>query len=224
MINIGDVVTTCTKESYPYVIEVKEMRDNGKVSCLCTGVSGDMFETFNEEELRPYSAKELWEDIVRYYSLEEPYGKPFYSQSFLDFLESEAEEYESFRRECEKACKEEEMDVIDMDNSTLDEYDQALEIMGLLVTLKEVLEKEIKEVMQNNPASSIIVPISTGKLLATASADKEFPGIDIELIPKEETATASVPRVVFEEHKGNLHAYIWNNPDTEDCSMTVNFR
>lgn len=71
---------------------------------------------------------------------------------------------------------------------------------------------------------SIVVEVEGGRLIATASLDPEYPGIDVEFVPNQETCKASTPRILIEQPKGeNLRALVWGNPDKEDYTVKVEF-
>ena len=71
----------------------------------------------------------------------------------------------------------------------------------------------------------IKVRIEGGCLIATATPDPEYPGIDVEFIPDNESGFGvSTPRVLFEKPKGEqLRALIWADKDQEDYSNKVEF-
>ena len=71
----------------------------------------------------------------------------------------------------------------------------------------------------------IKVRIEGGCLIATATPDPDYPGIDVEFIPDNESGFGvSTPRVLFEKPKGEqLRALIWADKDQEDYTNKVEF-
>ena len=71
----------------------------------------------------------------------------------------------------------------------------------------------------------IKVRIEGGCLIATATPDPDYPGIDVEFIPDNESGfSVSTPRVLFEKPKGEqLRALIWADKDQEDYTNKVEF-
>ena len=71
----------------------------------------------------------------------------------------------------------------------------------------------------------IKVKVEGGTLVATASSDPNYPGIDVEFIPvNEKEFGVSTPRVLFEKPKGEkLRALIWADKDLEDYTNKVEF-
>lgn len=71
----------------------------------------------------------------------------------------------------------------------------------------------------------IKVKVEGGTLVATASPDPNYPGIDVEFVPEdEEEFGVSTPRVLFEKPKGEkLRALIWADKDYEDYTNKVEF-
>lgn len=69
------------------------------------------------------------------------------------------------------------------------------------------------------------VKVEGGSLVATASSDPNYPGIDVEFIPDNESGFGvSTPRILFEKPKGEkLRALIWADKDQEDYSNKVEF-
>ena len=71
----------------------------------------------------------------------------------------------------------------------------------------------------------IKVKVEGGTLVATASPDPNYPGIDVEFIPEDEKAFGvSTPRVLFEKPKGEkLRALIWADKKYEDYTNKIEF-
>jgi len=71
----------------------------------------------------------------------------------------------------------------------------------------------------------IKVRIEGGCLIATATPDPDYPGIEVEFIPDNESGFGvSTPRVLFEKPKGEqLRALIWADKDQEDYTNKVEF-
>ena len=71
----------------------------------------------------------------------------------------------------------------------------------------------------------IKVRIEGGCLIATATPDPDYPGIDVEFIPDNESGFGvSTPRILFEKPKGEqLRALIWADKDQEDYTNKVEF-
>ena len=67
--------------------------------------------------------------------------------------------------------------------------------------------------------------VKGGYLVATASPDREYPGIDVEYLPDvEEGEAVSAPRVLFEyPEDGELRALIWTDKDKEDYTHKLGF-
>lgn len=74
--------------------------------------------------------------------------------------------------------------------------------------------------------NEIDVLVEGGYIRATASQDKNYPGIDVEFVPNEpQEDTLSFPRVLVEKplESDNLRAVIWANPNDEDYSDEIKF-
>ncbi len=73
--------------------------------------------------------------------------------------------------------------------------------------------------------NEIRVKVEGGTLVATASPDPDYPGIDVEFIPDNDSGFGvSTPRVLFEKPKGEqLRALIWADKDQEDYTNKVEF-
>lgn len=74
--------------------------------------------------------------------------------------------------------------------------------------------------------NEIDVLVEGGYIRATASQDKNYPGIDVEFVPNEPQEDAlSFPRVLVEKplESDNLRAVIWANPNDEDYSDEIKF-
>jgi len=67
------------------------------------------------------------------------------------------------------------------------------------------------------------VKVQGGYLVATVSADPDYPGIDVEYISEDDNGERlSRPRVLVEcPPEGALRALIWNNPHSEDYEEEV---
>ena len=153
MIKVGDITTTVTKKDYPETIEIYEILPCGtKVKCLVSDTSLEYHDeqVYDLSELRHLSAKELARDIFLYYDIEEA-THPFFSKANIEWIKSEAQNYRDLREEVFKECNEEGIDIEDLPSSELYEFDQAAEIAAWLDTLVEIIEREIKEVMEENP-------------------------------------------------------------------------
>lgn len=74
--------------------------------------------------------------------------------------------------------------------------------------------------------NEIRVKVEGGYLIATKSEDVQYPGIDIEFIPDNDTDDnpATRPRVLFEKPQGEpLTAMIWGNRESEDYTDKIIF-
>ena len=71
----------------------------------------------------------------------------------------------------------------------------------------------------------IKVRVKGGNLVASASRDSAYPGIDVEYVPDvDEGDQASAPRVLFEyPEDGELHALVWTDKDKEDYTHKLGF-
>ena len=71
----------------------------------------------------------------------------------------------------------------------------------------------------------IKVRVKGGYLVATASLDRAYPGIDVEYLPDvDEGEHVSAPRVLFEyPEDGELYALIWTDKDKEDYTHKLSF-
>ena len=71
----------------------------------------------------------------------------------------------------------------------------------------------------------IKVRVKGGNLVASASRDSAYPGIDVEYVPDvDEGEQASAPRVLFEyPEDGELHALVWTDKDKEDYTHKLKF-
>ena len=71
----------------------------------------------------------------------------------------------------------------------------------------------------------IKVRVKGGYLVATASLDRAYPGIDVEYLPDvDEGEQVSAPRVLFEyPEDGELRALIWTDKDKEDYTHKLGF-
>lgn len=71
----------------------------------------------------------------------------------------------------------------------------------------------------------IEVRVEGGCLVATASYDENYPGIDIEFVADDDKGEQlSRPRVLFEKPvDGKLRALVWEDPDDEDYTKEITF-
>ena len=71
----------------------------------------------------------------------------------------------------------------------------------------------------------IKVRVKGGNLVASASRDSAYPGIDVEYVPDvDEGEQASAPRILFEyPEDGELHALVWTDKDKEDYTHKLGF-
>ena len=71
----------------------------------------------------------------------------------------------------------------------------------------------------------IKVRVKGGYLVATASLDRAYPGIDVEYLPDVDAGEhVSAPRVLFEyPEDGELRALIWTDKDKEDYTHKLGF-
>ena len=71
----------------------------------------------------------------------------------------------------------------------------------------------------------IKVRVKGGYLVATASLDRAYPGIDVEYLPDvDEGEHVSAPRVLFEyPEDGELRALIWTDKNKEDYTHKLGF-
>lgn len=72
----------------------------------------------------------------------------------------------------------------------------------------------------------IEVEVEGGRLVATANADPNYPGIDVEFIPSNDNGEEGVsnPRLLMEKPMGDeLRALIWGNKNVEDFTAKVKF-
>lgn len=75
-------------------------------------------------------------------------------------------------------------------------------------------------------AKRILAETIAGMFYADKSQDPDYPGIDVEFVPKHENeGTLSRPRVLFEynDEEKELRILVWNNPDSEDYSNEITF-
>lgn len=75
---------------------------------------------------------------------------------------------------------------------------------------------------------TIEVKVNGGKLVATACADPNYPGIDVEFVPDvDDEEVVSYPRILVEKvsdpNNSRFRALVWGNPKSEDYSQEVNF-
>lgn len=76
------------------------------------------------------------------------------------------------------------------------------------------------------PADTTIEVRDKGKFEVVQNRDEEYPGVDVEFVPRELAGQAhgTLPRIVFEyPENGELKLHIWGNPDSEDPSKTIIF-
>lgn len=77
----------------------------------------------------------------------------------------------------------------------------------------------------SNP-NKIEIKVKDGCLIATASTDPNYPGIDVEYIPNEvDEASISEPRILLEKptDSNELRALIWNDSQNEDYTDKIVF-
>lgn len=70
------------------------------------------------------------------------------------------------------------------------------------------------------------VKVNGGCLVATASPDPDYPGIDVEFVAEDDKGeTMSRPRVLIEKplDDNKLRALIWQNKDSEDYTDEISF-
>lgn len=69
----------------------------------------------------------------------------------------------------------------------------------------------------------LVVRVNGGHLVATISADPNYPGVDIEYVSdKDNGENLSRPRVLVEwPNAGVLRALIWNDPNNEDYTEDI---
>lgn len=74
-------------------------------------------------------------------------------------------------------------------------------------------------------SNSICVPVKGGTLVATASTDPNYPGIDVEFVADNDTGEfASRPRVLIEKTDDfGLRALVWNDKNSEDYTESIEF-
>lgn len=139
MIKTGDILTLVSKPQYPCVLEVEEVLPSGtKVRVTESDNTADFNSEYAVNEVRPYSAKELFTDICNYYAIEEPSINNFYSNDFAEWINVEIE-----------SLKNEYGDVNDdeLSEAELDEKDQNNEISVWFETVLNIRENEIQEVL-----------------------------------------------------------------------------
>ena len=226
MIKVGDIMKTVEDKAYPYTVEVLEIYPcNTKAKCLCTDPDTCFHKEYDIDALRHTSAKEIFEDVVKFYHLEEPSGMAFYSQKFIEWLKTEASNYEKFRDEKMEECDAEGIDISDLDSDELWEFDQAGEKSGWLIEIAEMIEAETEEISSANPTITVSVPGLNGRFVANASTDTSYLGIDVEFVPDEEKNWVSNPRVLFEAHEdGEIDVHLWTDPQNEDYTAKNSFK
>ena len=69
--------------------------------------------------------------------------------------------------------------------------------------------------------------IPEGQFMVDVSSDPEYPGIDVEFVPHNESENhLSQPRVLLEwpkEEDSKLRALIWADPNSEDYTDKIEF-
>lgn len=72
---------------------------------------------------------------------------------------------------------------------------------------------------------SVDVKVRGGELVATASYDPGYPGIDIEFVADNNNESdLSRPRVLFESPKtGKLRVLVWADKNSEDYTHEIEF-
>lgn len=78
-----------------------------------------------------------------------------------------------------------------------------------------------------NGVTEMRVKVEGGYIIATASCDPEYPGIDVEFEPDnsdKESERLSNPRVLLEKPIGeDIRAILWTDFQTEDYTQEVRF-
>lgn len=68
------------------------------------------------------------------------------------------------------------------------------------------------------------VRVKDGYLVASEAPDPEFPGIDIEFVPDEDTGEYTNPRILFERPViGPVRALVWAEKNDEDYTKEIVF-
>lgn len=143
MLKINEYVTVVEKKEYPYVGIVKEIMPNGSTAkCLFMDPDGCFYKEYALAKLRHYSAKEMADDIFRYFNEEEPNIECIYSSEYVNFLIQEVQS----QTKVVKQIKNSERKIVDpeYDNFTsqeLAEIQHREEFAGMLSELRERIEK-----------------------------------------------------------------------------------
>lgn len=78
-----------------------------------------------------------------------------------------------------------------------------------------------------NENTEIRVKVEGGYIVAIASCDPEYPGIDVEFEPDERDETSeklSNPRILLEKPAGEeIRALLWTDSQTEDYTREIHF-
>lgn len=78
-----------------------------------------------------------------------------------------------------------------------------------------------------NGTTEMRVKVEGGYIVATASCDPDFPGIDVEFEPDERDAASeklSNPRILLEKPAGEeIRAILWTDSQTEDYTHEIYF-
>ena len=130
--------TTIPKKEYPYILEIRETFD-ARAICDCYDTDGVSRTSYSFDQLQPYSAEEYWDDIASFYNLDKPDFSTITSQEFLHYLNQQIREYKTIAEDYEEQAEKEGIDLYDLDSNELWEHDQAEEIAGMFVMLKEVV-------------------------------------------------------------------------------------
>ena len=97
-----------------------------------------------------------------------------------------------------------------------------LEKFGLTMEIKSKIESEAKALGDRVTT----LPIGNGYLDIRASVDPDYPGLDVEFIPDNETdgTYRTRPRVLIERPNGEgLRVLVWADPRSEDYSDEIEF-
>lgn len=78
-----------------------------------------------------------------------------------------------------------------------------------------------------NGVTEMRVKVEGGYIVATASCDPEYPGIDVEFEPNErgkDGEKLSNPRILLEKPAGEkIRAILWTDSQTEDYTHEIHF-
>ena len=131
--------TLADKAEYPLVIEIMELIDSGTIAkCECFCPTGITIEQYSISELRLYSVKEYYDDVVEFFNLERLNYEDLFSKDFLVHLQEFINNYEAKEKEIIHLAKSEGIDVTDLNSSTLADYDRYNDILDALFVLQEM--------------------------------------------------------------------------------------